>query len=62
MLFAEGGNPLKEFIKDPLYYIPYMMGTELRPDRKEIAEKVHNRYLDSRKPYDEQITEIEQVL
>lgn len=42
--------------------IRHIIGLEKRPDGKEMAELVHDKYLTTSKPYSDQIIEIEQAL
>lgn len=46
---------------DPIKNIPYLLAFEMLDDKSEIAQKVINQYIDSRKPYKEQITRIVEV-
>lgn len=52
---------MKEFTKDPLKYLPYMLDFELRKDREGIAKKVMAQYFDSGRELGSQLTEMEQV-
>lgn len=61
VLLARGGENMQLFIKDPIKYIRYFMGVELRNDGYEIARKVHNQYLNESKSYDVQLGELEKV-
>lgn len=49
------------FARKPIKVIPYLLGFQMRKDRKKLAEKVLARYFDPTKPYDEQLSAIEHV-
>ncbi len=52
---------MKLFKEDPIKYMRYFIGVELLPDGYEIAQKVHDQYLNRSVSYDLQLREIEQV-
>ena len=52
---------MKEFKKDPIDSIRYILGLERSKDGYEIAKQVHDHYLNPNKEYEEQLDEIEKV-
>lgn len=52
---------MKLFKEDPIKYMRYFIGVELHPDGYEIAQKVHDEYLNRSVSYDLQLREMEQV-
>ena len=52
---------LKQFVKDPVKFIPYLLEFELRNNRKEIATKINARYFNQEYDYEDQLVELEQV-
>lgn len=48
---------MKQFIKDPSKYLPYMFRFELRNGSREISRKIINEYLGSRRELDLQLME-----
>ena len=61
-LVSENGKTLKAFQQDPVKYIPYMLDLQLKEDKEDIAKKIMAQYFDSAKPYEDQLTAIEQVI
>ena len=61
VLLAQDGKNMKLFKEDPIKYMRYFIGVELLPDGYEIAQKVHDQYLNRSVSYDLQLREIEQV-
>ena len=52
---------MNKFRKNPLQYIGVMLGIELQPDRFNIAKRVYDQYFTYKKPYEQQLDEIEKV-
>lgn len=55
-------NSLKEIDKDPAKYISYLMESELMEHREDFAEKIISQYFDRNRKYEDQLTELEQVI
>lgn len=44
VLAGDDGKALQEFKSDPIRFIPYILGFELRGDSRHIAQKIYNKY------------------
>ena len=53
---------MRQLNSDPLKWINYMIGTELRPDAHKIAKRVRDQYFDSNKKFEEQLDDLEKVI
>jgi len=60
-LGLEDRKLLKQFDKDPVKFIPYLLEFELRNNRKEIATKINAHYFNQEYDYEDQLVELEQV-
>lgn len=58
---SKRGKGMEEFKRDPMKYIPYLLAFDSRENRQRIAHSINEYYFNSRKPYHDQLTEIEQV-
>ena len=61
-MVANGGQVLKEFARDPMRYLPKILGLEFRDDGREIAQIVHDKYFSKEKSYENQLSSFEKVL
>lgn len=62
LIGEQNAKSMRAFGFGPINGIRHIIGMEKRPDGKEMAQLVHDKYLSTSKPYEHQIREIEQVI
>ena len=52
---------IRKINSDPVKWINYMIGTELRTDDNKISKRVYDQYFNSKKKIEEQFDALEKV-
>lgn len=60
--FLSGNRVMQAFKDDPIRTLSFLINMEKRPDGLEMAQLVHDRYLDKQQNYENQMEQIEQVV
>jgi hypothetical protein len=53
---------MQAFKDDPIRTLSFLINMEKRPDGFEMAQLVHDQYLDKQQNYEDQMEQIEQVV
>ncbi|XP_046639314.1 venom carboxylesterase-6-like isoform X1 [Daphnia pulicaria] len=60
--FLSGNRVMQAFKDDPIRTLSFLINMEKRPDGLEMAQLVHDRYLDKQQNYEDQMEQIEQII
>ena len=61
-LLVQEGKLMRKMDSDPIKWINYLIGTELRTDDNNIAKRVYQQYFNSEKKFEEQLDDLENVI